>query len=123
MQESEGAEAVLPEEQALEQALELSRRYPSLPNPDLTAIPESESESEGIGAETPEEQAGGDHRQEVDVAARSNEEGTLRQVLQPSLRYPCLPYLDLAATSESESKSEPEGITKVLPPCALLPPF
>ena len=105
--ESEGAEAIRPEEQARE----LSLRYPGLPNSDLTAASasesESEEESEGVEAETPEEQVGGDHRQEVDIAARSHEEGALRQALELSLRYSCLPYPDLAATSESESESEP----------------
>ena len=58
------------------QALELSLRCPSLSNPDLTPTLESEPQSESKGGEAAllEEQAGGGHRQEVDVAARSHEE-------------------------------------------------
>ena len=92
--------------------IEPSLRCPSLSNPDLTATSQSElkSESEGGEAALFEEQAGGGYRQEVDVAARSNEEEVPRQTIERSLRHLGLSDLDLTITTDSGSESEGVGL-------------
>ena len=52
------------------------------------------------------EQAGGGHRQKVNIAARPYEQEEPRQAIELSLRHPGLPVLDPTATSDSESESE-----------------
>ena len=91
------------------QAIEPSPRHLSPPNLDLTATSESESESEGT-----EEQAAGEHRQEINAGARTHGEGQLCQALDLSLRCPGLLHPSLTTTSEVESESESEGAMAAL---------
>ena len=56
------------------------------------------------------EQAGGGYRQEVDIAARSQEEEELRQAIQLSLRHSDPPNLGLTSTSESLSEGAEAGL-------------